>query len=517
MAALHLGDEVKLVGKQSAIYGLGQSLSRAVGFFMIPVYTHYLTPADYGSLELIEVVSNLLALVVALGVAYAMPQFYYAEKDQRARNQVVSTILIGFALLTLPIVIIVMLFSRPLAGLIFQVPGFAIPLGLTISSTWFGVQCQAIATYLRLRYMAKTFVVVSTAQLVLGLLLNIYFVVFLRMSFVGICYSTFISQFLVAVLATFVILRRTYVRPSWGMLKRLVFFGLPLVPLRLASDMGTVTNRFCLRYLASPDPMVGFALVGLFSLANKLAVVINRFVNIPFNSLWVPRCRELLYENESDAKPVIARICTYSTLVSAYIALFIAAGGKPVIQIMADYSYRDAYVAVPILALAFVVLGMENHFMIGITYRNKTAWGLVIGLITLALILLASFILVPRYGLMGAAIAHLTAYCSRTILLYILSQRAFSIPFETRRIFGIYGMAALLYVAASTIWFHSVIVTLMIRFCIAAVFPAALAAFGFYHHQELVAAREYSMQILRFTYAKFHPALKAEAKMQAQD
>jgi len=482
---------------------------------MLPLYTHYLMPSDYGSLELVEVVCGLVALLLALGVSSAMPQFYYAEKSLRGRKQVVTTILIGFALISLPIVLVFVIFARPLAQLIFENQNYALPFSLTIGSTWFGSQCQVGYTYLRLRYMSKTFVAVTTSQLVIAVLLNVYFVVFLRMGFWGICYSSMIQQAVIGILLTIGILRKEYVRPSFRLLKRLVLFGLPLVPLRLASDMGTAVNRFCLRYLASPDPLVGLSLVGLFSLANKLAVIISRFVNVPFNSLWVPRCRELLYIDESEARIVLARICTYSTLVATYVALGIAAGAESVIQIMADPSYRGAHVAVPLLALAFVVLGMENHFMIGITYKDKTIWGLFIGIMTLVLILLTSFLLVPRLGLMGAAIAHLTAYSSRSIMLYVVSQRAFRIPFETRRIAMIFGAATLLFFCSRAISTPSVYLTLALRLMVAGTFPIALLPIGFYFRDELAAAREFSARTLKSAVARSRTIIGADSKAQS--
>ena len=497
MSELGIRQEVRLVGKHSAIYGVGQALSRAVGFFLLPLYTHYLMPSDYGSLELVEVVSNLVGLLLALGVSSAMPQFYYAEKDQRRRNQVVTTILVGFALFGLPIVLATVLFARPLARLLFESTDFALPLTLTIGATWFGSQCQVGYTYLRMRYMAKTFVAITTGQLIIAVFLTILFVVYLRMGFVGICYSTLIHQSITGIALTVGILRRVYERPSTALLRRLVLFGLPLVPLRLASDVGTTANRFCLRYLASPDPVVGLSLVGLFSLANKLAVITNRFVNVPFNNLWVPRCRELLYIDEQEARHVMARICTYSTFVAAFVALLIAAGAENVIHIMAAASYGGAHIAVPLLALAFVVLGMDNHFMIGMTYKNKTSWGLIIGVVTLGVILLTSFVLVPHLGLVGAAIAHLTAYTSRSWILYMVSQRAFRIPFEVRRIVTMLVVAVVLYLCAQSISTGSVYLTLFSRLTVAGLFPLALLPIGFYHKDELSAARDFSSRAFR--------------------
>src|SRR4030042_1837090 len=81
--------EALMAAKHSAIYVSGQALSRLVGFIMIPVYTRFITPGDYGTLELVYVVSGVLAMLISMGVSDSMSRFYYAEKEQRRRDLVV--------------------------------------------------------------------------------------------------------------------------------------------------------------------------------------------------------------------------------------------------------------------------------------------------------------------------------------------------------------------------------------------------------------------------------------------
>ena len=86
-----ISKEIKFLLTHSSIYGLGTVTSRLVAFLLLPLYTRYLTPKDYGILELIDITTGTIALVVSLGIIRSMSRFYYDEKDLNNRNIVVST------------------------------------------------------------------------------------------------------------------------------------------------------------------------------------------------------------------------------------------------------------------------------------------------------------------------------------------------------------------------------------------------------------------------------------------
>ena len=83
--------ELKFLLSHSAIYGIGAVVSRLVGFVMLPVYTRYLTAADYGILELITITNSVVGILISIGMAYAIIRFYYNYDDIEYRNIVIST------------------------------------------------------------------------------------------------------------------------------------------------------------------------------------------------------------------------------------------------------------------------------------------------------------------------------------------------------------------------------------------------------------------------------------------
>ena len=86
--------ELKKLSKHTLIYGTGILLGKAIGFFLIPLYTHYLTPKDYGILELLDLTGYIIGYFVGLGIDQAILRYYNITNKKEERDEVLSTALI---------------------------------------------------------------------------------------------------------------------------------------------------------------------------------------------------------------------------------------------------------------------------------------------------------------------------------------------------------------------------------------------------------------------------------------
>jgi O-antigen/teichoic acid export membrane protein len=493
MSSQELRREVLSVGKYSLVYVIGQGVSRAVGFLMIPVYTRFIAPSSYGAMELLEILTAAALMLVSLGVAESMSRFYYAEHDPAARDRVISTIFLGFAAAGLPIILLLLTLAPSVSALILEEAQYAHGLQIALAGTWFSMLGDLALTYLRMRYMAKTFVAITTIQLVLALSLNVFFVVHLQWDILGIFYSTLITQALTGTVLALITLRKVGLGFSFPVFQRLIGFGLPLVPSQIALMLGFCSNRFFLRWFHSADPVLGLALVGIYSLGHKFGVIVNRFINVPFNSFWGPRRLELLLRDGPGAKATVARMCTYATLCAVVFALVLSTAITPMMALIAEKSYQGCESVIPCVALAYVVVGLESHFRAGMLYKRKTVLDTWISMVSIAIILAWNWIFVPRYGLLGAATANLAGLSVRAALIYFVSQRLYHIPFEMGRIAIMLITACALYAGTQLITLSSPWTTLLARMVLVTAFPLALYFARFYHEGEL----EFAFSLLR--------------------
>jgi O-antigen/teichoic acid export membrane protein len=116
-------EEIKKLLKHGSVYSLGNILNKAVGFLLIPFYTHYLTTADYGTLELLDLSVALIGLLLNMWMNASLVRHYYDYEDSRDRNEVVSTALIATATAAAVVSVFGLLWARDISNLILKSPG----------------------------------------------------------------------------------------------------------------------------------------------------------------------------------------------------------------------------------------------------------------------------------------------------------------------------------------------------------------------------------------------------------
>jgi O-antigen/teichoic acid export membrane protein len=84
--------DITKTAKYAVIYAVGVFLNRAVSFIMLPIYTRFLSPVDYGTIELLTMTVDIFGMFASVGLTTAVVRFYYRYEKQEERNQVISTI-----------------------------------------------------------------------------------------------------------------------------------------------------------------------------------------------------------------------------------------------------------------------------------------------------------------------------------------------------------------------------------------------------------------------------------------
>ena len=88
---MRLGQELRRLGRHSAIYGLGGLVSRILATLLLPLYTHYLPPSAYGRVEILTATIAVAAIALQMGIASAFFRFYFDAKDDASRLTVIRT------------------------------------------------------------------------------------------------------------------------------------------------------------------------------------------------------------------------------------------------------------------------------------------------------------------------------------------------------------------------------------------------------------------------------------------
>jgi O-antigen/teichoic acid export membrane protein len=224
-------------------------------------------------------------------------------------------------------------------------------------------------------------------------------------------------------------------------------FGFPSVPAGLASMMIQVINRPIM------GAMMGTAAVGVFQANYRLGIFMMLLVSM-FDFAWRPFF--LSHANDHDARPLFARVLTYYTLIATGIFLFLTffIGDLVTLPIFAGRSlfarpYWGGLGIVPWVLLGYLFLGVYNNLLAGIYIEKKTRYLPAVTFTGAAVNIVATILLIPPWGMMGAAFATFLAYFLMALALYLVVRRFYPVPYEWKRLLKIAlaaGVAIALYI-----------------------------------------------------------------------
>ncbi len=472
---------LKKIGTHTLLYSFGNILSRIVGFLMIPLYTHYLTPSDYGTIELLDLTSYVIGMIIGAGMGAAILRFYYEFRDQTQKNQVISTALIFLVPVNLLVLVVLFYFSRQVSLLVFDTDKYSSYLELVFVSLSLGALYQLSMSYVRAKQQSLRYTVFSLLQLALGLSLNIYLIAKLHMGVWGVLYSSVITNAVMVVFLLSMTIFEVKLSFSFGKLKQMLKYGVPLIPASIGMFVLTFADRFFLQKYAT------LSVVGTYALGYKLGMVINALLVSPFLLFWSAYMYEVA--EKQNAKELFARIQEYFAFVLLFVALGVSLLANDVVKILSPPQYWEASRIVPIIALSYVFLGFQYFFQVGINLTKKTKFrALAVGGSAL-LNLILNYLLIPSYAALGAALATLFSFMVMAMVTHYFSQRLYPVRYELSKLLKIGAIGLAIYGLSQIVPVRSAAFGIALDLTLLVSFPFVLWTANFYRDEEKAMVR----------------------------
>lgn len=407
--------------KDSAIYAVGTIASRLVGFIMIPVYTRVLTPADYGIIETIIRLVDILGLFLALGLAEALLRHYYLAKDEEDRRRLIGSTLSLNLVVVLAGSALALPFSPVLTSLAFGHERYTSYVTVSLISMLVGNLMELPLTLWRAEAKAWRFTVLSVGKLFSHLALNIVLVVWLRWGVWGVVLSGLINALVWSVALSWVVRRRYGICWDQVWLQRVLRYGLPLVPASLSQFVLHYSDRFFLTRYATESEL------GLYSLAYRFGMLVSVFFGILSRAWWpwVFRAAE-----EEEGTKHLRRGGALILLSGAAFCSAIVLLASPVIQIVANRSFWGAAQYVAPIAVAYWFFISSSSLRIGSLIANRTSSFAAANIVSAAVCLALNMWLIPRYSVWGAAYATAFSFAVFSLLVWYAAQRVHPLPHD---------------------------------------------------------------------------------------
>ncbi|MBR5610838.1 MAG: polysaccharide biosynthesis protein [Bacteroidales bacterium] len=443
----------KLAG-ETAIYGVSTILARFINFLFLPLYTYYLTTTDYGVLT--EFMAYIAVLQVALTLGLETGCFRFANKEGAKPVQVFSTALVSVSALSL-LFLLVMIFFGDSISVAMGYSGYYlcyVYIGLILS-----IDSFTAILFAKLRFETKAwkFAIFKTTKILTEVGSNVLLFLWFP-GFAAAHPDTFLLKFVsatpdfsypifsicvscVVALLLFVpdILKLKFDLDAkvWrGLMK----YSLPLMIAGLPGVMNDFLDRILFRYFNVDDTLWRSDL-GIYQAAVKVAVIMSLFVQMfrfaaePF---FFARARD------KGSKELYAQVMEYFVafcmLVFLGIIFYI-----DIIQFVVGADFRVGMGIVPIMLLAYMMLGMLFNVSMWYKLSDKSSYAIYITLAGLLVTAVVNVVFLAKYSYWAAAWGHFASYLVMLVISTLLGNKYYRIPYNWGRIFLIIGAGLLLY------------------------------------------------------------------------
>src|SRR5215218_9795525 len=344
-----------------AAYTASSVLSKLIAVFLLPIYTHYLTPSDYGAAE--EMLASVIAasIVVRLGIIEAILRFYYMAGERPAA--VVAT---GFASLFWGATIAAALalpFAAPISQALLghEDAGLA---RLAILGLWTLTMYEYALTLLRLDERARAYFGITVVNVLITIPFTVFLIVVESERANGILLGTYGTGAAVTLWMLLRQRRRLSFIPDRALLRRMFRFGLPTMPAELSLYSLNFIDRIILVRL------VGLTQVGLYALAVKFAQGIQVLAR-GFQLAWPPLAYSI--QDDEQARRTYSVVFTWFAALLAFAVTGLWLLSRWIVRLLAAPKYFGAHEAVGLVAtgISLYALYLAIVVILGRTGRTE--------------------------------------------------------------------------------------------------------------------------------------------------
>lgn len=461
---------IKALAGQTVIYGLGTIVPRLLNYLLTPFYVRVFVSGEYGQISELYAWIALLLAILTFGMETTFFRFSQKEDSGKVFNNAETIVL----LITAIFLILYGFFYKSFAELIHYEfnTHYVLLLGIIVA-----IDAAAAIPFAMLRKENKAgrFSLIKTLNVMTNIFFNILFLVIIPEKSMMIAERifgeqtslliwVFISNILASLLNLILLspqLSRLRISLDKELIVPMLKYSFPILLISLVGMVNEVADKILIKYLVTIPDETTLAMMnitgeeyamqqlGIYSANFKLGVLMTIFIQM-FRFASEPFF--FGHAKDRNAPTLYAKVMTYFVIF----CLLIFLGVMFYMDILQHFvgrngsDYREGLRIVPIILIANMFYGIVFNLSIWFKLSDKTYYGTIIAVIGSIVTLLCFFILIPRIGYMGAAIAHLACYTVMMSVSYFWGQRIMPIPYQIGRI-TIYCIVAAILFFVSTL------------------------------------------------------------------
>jgi O-antigen/teichoic acid export membrane protein len=408
--------------KNTAIYTAANVVQQAINFLLLPIYSQYLPPEQYGIVAAMHTIQVFIAIFFSFSLEKSIVRMYW-DYDKSNRDIYLGTITITVFIISV-IALGISMLLKPQLGMIF--PNIPVHPYLTIAIllTFVNTISQIPFYYFRLKQMAIQYVAFSIFKMILNALFVLVLIIKYRKEAEGVLLGQLGSNILLAIPLIYVIFKYIPMKYDVAMIKDGVKFSFPMIPTFLAA---WVINQWDRTMIANNLSMAD---VGIYSMAKKIASVIG-IVNMGFMMAYRP----IFFELASAGNRYVNNMKKHYTL---YIIALMAVGFMMLVcteylfRYFINVSYISALTYIPYMVIAVFLSAVSSTVLGSYLYQNKKIHiEMAVAIFSAVLYVILLYLTIDPLGLTGVVLSYLVSIILIFYLNYLYTCRgSFFIPFD---------------------------------------------------------------------------------------
>ncbi len=437
--------------KNVSIYGLAPAFSKFVGFFLVPVYTRVFCPEEYGLIDLFQTFVYFLMILIELEIHSAVGRFFNQSRDRKILVSTAFWFQVGLSLL---VVFPLLYFCNDINLLLTDNESYNKIFLLAIM--WLPLNALAFYFTIVMRFENRPFVYIQIyiLQTVVRVTVSLFSIFVLNLGISGIFIGHIAGDFTALCLLLYFLRKYIGIVADLSLLKKILAFSLPLCP--------AVFVFFCSEFISRLIMLKVLSLhsIGIFSVALKVASIFG-MLEMAITMAWEP----FVYSHLVcvDHKEQFVKIYKMIAVVVCLLVCIVALFSEEILSIITTKEYLSAASIVGILSISSVFRLLREVIGIGPKIVSKTIYDSVASVVGVAVSLLSMLLLVPQFGIVGAALALLLGSGVNLLVSWYYTEKLYPVGYP--------GLFTLLMIAVMFVTvFLSIFISVPLSFKVVAIF-----------------------------------------------
>jgi len=413
-------NSTKRVLLNSILYIGSGLLLRCFSFFLLPLYTAYLTKEDYGIQSLAGSFASTAIYIVSFSLFSAVMRFYVELQDNPEKlKRFYGTISTSVFISSVVFGILFTVLRDTVSKVFFAgIPYFPI-IFVVIVSLIFNCQQRIYDSILRSQQKAKKSSALSVSFFLITSIFTIIFVCIFELGALGVILSSCISHFCYALYFTVQLLKNRQIHYclDFDLLKKALKYSIPIMPHNLSTNIAMMVSKILI------GDVVSLSSLGLYSVANKFGHLADT-IQVYVSKAYSPWFYQVMHDNDKDAKKRIRATVQLLTSCIGLFFLVLALFSHDCIVLFINQRYVDAWKFVPFIVFVYAIKTMYYFYVAILFYFKKASQYLFTATLSSSILnVFFTFFMVPVWGVLGSLLADALSMVIRVGIVVIISKR----------------------------------------------------------------------------------------------